>query len=110
MTDGTFFAFALPCENCGQPCESRTWVPGFNYFGCDDCAAEASIMIFAEDNCPVLHDAVLRADSVSKVQKAFREHQASCPNCNPKITDLPVRRPSAPAGDRGTGQERKEAA
>lgn len=76
-----FFTEAEPCENCGQPCESRTWVEGFNYWGCEDCAAEAAIVVYAENTCPALYDAVMRSKSVSEVQKAYREHKQSCPNC-----------------------------
>jgi hypothetical protein len=78
-----FFTYAEPCENCGAPCDSRVWIAGFDYFACDDCAEEARIVIYAEDNCPVLYDAVMRSKHVAEVQRAFREHQAGCQNCNP---------------------------
>ena len=78
-----FFTHGEPCENCGKACESGslTWVPGFGYWACDDCASEAAIAIFAEETCPVLYDYFLRARSVSDVQKAYQEHRATCPNC-----------------------------
>jgi len=82
-----------PCENCGKDCESRTWVPGFDYWGCDDCAAEARIVVFAEANCPTLYNAVMRSKTVGEVQRAFRQHQESCPKCNPKLE--PIRLPEA---------------
>ncbi len=77
-----FFTHAEgPCENCGAPCDSRVWVPGFAYWACDDCAEEARIVIYAEENCPVLYDAVMRSKHVSEVQRAFLLHQAGCPAC-----------------------------
>ena len=78
-----FFTHGEPCENCGKPCTSgtRIFVPGWNYWGCEDCAAEAAIMVFAEDTCPVLYDFVMRSKSVSEIQKAYQEHQESCPSC-----------------------------
>jgi hypothetical protein len=78
-----FFTNAEACENCGRPCDAGTltWVPGFNYWGCDDCVAEAAIAVFAEETCPSLYDFFLKARSVSEVQKAYQEHRATCPNC-----------------------------
>ena len=92
-----FYALGEPCENCGKACDpgSRVHVPGFNYWGCSDCAAEASIIIFAEENCPALYRAITRARRVSEVQRAFRWHRETCPKCNPKISPLPVRKQSA---------------
>jgi len=78
-----FMLDSEPCGNCGRPEPegSLTWVPGFNYWGCSDCACEAAIAIFAEETCPTLYDYFLRARSVSDVQKAYQEHRATCPNC-----------------------------
>jgi hypothetical protein len=88
-----FFTEGEPCENCGAACESgtRTWILGFNYFACDNCAEEARIMLFAEENCPVLYDAVMRSRHVSEVQPAFREHQSGCPNCKPPVRREPAK-------------------
>lgn len=76
-----FFTEALPCENCGCPCHSRVWVPGFEYWACDDCALEASILIYAESNCETLYGQILRAKSIAQVQAAYRAHQETCPAC-----------------------------
>ena len=83
MSREPFFVHGEPCENCGTPCESgtRVWIPGFNYWACDDCASEAAIIVFAEDNCPALYDFVMRSKSVSEIQQAYREHEKTCPQC-----------------------------
>ena len=108
-----FFTHGEPCENCGTACDSgtRVWIPGFNYWACDQCAEESRIVIFAEENCPTLYAAIERSRRVVEVQQAYQKHKESCPNCNPKIkiTGLPVRRSLTPKGADGTGQ-RKEAA
>lgn len=82
-----FFTEGEPCENCGKPCDegTRIWVPGFDFQGCQDCAEEARVVIFAEQNCQVLHDAVIRSKTTQQVAQAMREHEATCPNCNPKL-------------------------
>ncbi len=81
-----FYTHAEPCENCGTPClDGRVWVPGYDYFGCSSCAEEAEALIFAETNCPTLHDAIVRSRRVSEVRAALREHKESCPNCNPAL-------------------------
>jgi hypothetical protein len=72
-----FFTESDACENCGTPCSSRVWLPGFDYYGCDECALEASILIYAEENCETLYNAIRRA----KMQQACQEHRASCPAC-----------------------------
>jgi hypothetical protein len=78
-----FYTEGEPCENCGKACDagSRIWIPGWNYFGCDDCASEAAIVVFAEETCPALYEFVMRSRSVSEIQRAYREHERSCPNC-----------------------------
>ena len=86
----SFFTEGEPCENCGKPCDAgtRIWIPGWNYFGCDDCAEESRLMIFAEENCESLYVAILRAKCISEVRAAFCEHKQTCPNCNPKISKM----------------------
>lgn len=87
-----FYVEGEPCENCGRPClDGRKHVPGFDFEGCTDCATEARAVIFAEENCPVLYNAVMRASSVQQVATAMRHHLATCPNCNPKLR-LPAKR------------------
>lgn len=78
-----FFTHGEPCENCGSPCDAgtRTWIEGFDFWACDQCAEEAAIVIFAESNCPTLYDAIMRSKHVSEVQQAYQEHQRSCPHC-----------------------------
>jgi hypothetical protein len=84
--DDPFFTYAPEvCVNCLRSCERLTWIPGFNYFGCDDCASEAKIMVFAEENCPALYRCIVRAKRVSEVQRAFRWHKETCERCNPKL-------------------------
>ncbi len=82
-----FYQFAEPCENCGKPCKEggRVWIPGFDFLGCDDCAEEAKAVIFAEQNCQNLHDFIIRSKSVQQVRIAMRQHEATCPNCNPAL-------------------------
>ena len=29
------------CQNCGKACERLTYIPEFDYYGCDGCVAEA---------------------------------------------------------------------
>ena len=101
-----FFAEANPCENCGKPVQGeRVWIPGFDYWACSDCAEESRILFFAEENCPTLYDAIMRAKSVQQVQFAFRTHKESCPKCNP----LPARKgPSIAIPE--SEQEEREAA
>jgi hypothetical protein len=103
-----FHAEGEPCENCGVPCERRTWVPGFEYWGCDDCVTEAQIMVFAEANCPTLFDAIMKASRVSEVQAAFRQHKESCPHCNPALKPAPT--PIRETVATPAGIEHKEAA
>lgn len=92
FVQNAFYAEGEPCENCGAPClNGRVHVPGFDFQGCEDCATEARAVIFAEENCPVLYDAVMRATNVHQVSQAMREHMATCPNCNPKLK-LPAKR------------------
>ncbi len=101
-----FYEHAEPCENCGTPVSGgRVWVPGFDYFGCDDCAQEAEALIFAEANCQTLHDAIVRSRHVSEVARALREHKESCPNCNPAL-----RKPAQVAEMPAPTEKRKEAA
>lgn len=91
-----FYVEGEPCENCGKPClEGRVHIPGFDFAGCNDCAEEAGAVLFAEENCPVLYDAVMRSTSVQQVSTAMRHHLATCPNCNPKLR-LPARKEVAP--------------
>lgn len=102
-----FFTYGEPCENCGSACDAgtRVWVPGFNYHACEQCAEEARITIYAEENCQALYRVIMKARRVSEVQRAYRWHKENCEKCNPKITGLPVRRSVTPEGARGTGQE-----
>jgi len=92
-----FFTYGEPCENCGTACETdtRVWIPGFNYWACDQCAEECRITIFAEENCPALYRAITRARTVAGVQKAYWWHKHSCPNCNPKLATLPAKQEKA---------------
>lgn len=100
-----FYAEGEPCENCGKPClDGRVYVPGFDYLGCQDCAEEARVLIFAEENCPTLHEAVIRSKNVQQVADAMRQHQATCPNCNPKL------RKGAQTAEAPASEQRKEAA
>jgi hypothetical protein len=81
-----YYAEGEPCENCGTPClDGRVHVPGFDFLGCADCAEEARAVIFAEENCPTLYDAVMRSKSVQQVRTAMKQHEATCPKCNPKL-------------------------
>ncbi len=99
-----FYAEGEPCENCGRPChEPRVHVPGFDFLGCSDCAEEARTVIFAEDNCQTLYAFIMKCKSVQQVRLAMRQHEATCPNCNPKLKRKPVAEMPAPV-------ERKEAA
>lgn len=92
-----FYAEGEPCENCGRPClEGRVWVPGFDFQGCERCAEEARCVIFAEQNCPTLYNAIQRAKHVGEVAAAMRQHMATCPSCNPKLR-LPAKRDAGKA-------------
>lgn len=96
-----FFTEGEPCENCGATCDSgsRTWIPGFDYWACNDCAEECQILIFAEANCPTLEDAIVRSRSIAQVRQAYEEHKETCPKCNPKLKEVPRKQPpnAAPA-------------
>lgn len=107
-----FFTWGEPCENCGSACEpeTRVFVPGWDFWVCGQCAEECRVLIFAEENCRPLYRAITRARTVAGVQAAFRWHRETCLNCTPKITGLPVRRPSRPEGAQGTGQPQEKAA
>ncbi len=69
-----FFTYAEPCENCGTACDSgsRVWVPGWDYWACEQCAREAAIVVFAEQTCPALYEFVMKSRSVSEIQKAYK--------------------------------------
>jgi hypothetical protein len=95
------------CGNCGRPCAQTWYVPGFDYWGCDDCVAEAKILVYAEDNCPVLYGAIMRSRSVREVQRAFREHKETCPKCNPKL--IPLRKLVTPACESGAHEKERAA-
>jgi hypothetical protein len=30
------------CQNCGKACETLTWLEGWNFNACDECAEEAA--------------------------------------------------------------------
>jgi hypothetical protein len=93
-----FYAEGQPCENCGKPCiEDRIWIPGFNYFACSECAEESRILVYAEENCPTLYVAILRAKSIQQVRAAFVEHKETCAKCS--VTKSGQR---AEAGDHAT--------
>jgi len=101
-----FYAEGEPCENCGCPCtDGRVWVPGFDFWGCNNCGEEARTVIFAEENCPTLYNFIMRCKSVVQVRLAMREHEATCPNCNPKL-----HKPAQVAEMPAPAMERKEAA
>lgn len=105
LVQRAFYAEGEPCENCGKPClDGRVHVPGFDFQGCNDCAEEARAVIFAEDNCPTLYDAVMRSTSVQQVRTAMKQHEATCPRCNPKL------RKPAEVVEMPATVERKEAA
>ncbi len=39
--DPPYSAAGPQCENCGQTVDRISWVEGWDYWGCDDCHAEA---------------------------------------------------------------------
>ena len=97
----SFFTYAEPCENCGTPCECRTWVEGFEYWGCEDCAEEARLTIAAEQCCEPLYAAVLRAKCAADVRRAFAAHdEAECEACLRKRRDTASRGPGRETGER----------
>ena len=40
--DVTASAAVNECQNCGEACETLTWLEGWNYSACDACAEEAA--------------------------------------------------------------------
>src|SRR6266496_1856692 len=77
------------CQNCGQNCECLTYIPEFEYMGCDDCVAEALAVLANErpvqirpwDACPARLALANECSTVSEFRRALRTHAAGCGVC-----------------------------
>jgi hypothetical protein len=75
------------CRNCGKPSETLTWLPGWDFNGCPECAAQCRIMEAAEDangepRCPVQYGALVRANSAAELLDVLKAHRgAECVHC-----------------------------
>lgn len=72
-----FFTVALPCEKCGQPCDTRVTA----YWN-RDLQVGACCMIPEQDVCPSFQAILATCKTVDEVADAMRAHMASCGDCD----------------------------
>ena len=89
-----FNEYANACQNCGKTCERLTFIPEFEYMGCDDCVAEAlavvadkqSTQIRPWEACPARLALANECSTVSEFRQALRTHAAGCAVCGDRKT------------------------
>jgi hypothetical protein len=88
--DDALFSVAVNiCGNCGTTAERLTFVPEFDYSGCDDCGEEAQRALAAEGQpevipagtCPTRYAPVSAAETIDEMRLALRSHEAECAQC-----------------------------
>ena len=80
-----FYAYALPCESCGAPCDERqpaTWDLDLQVGPC--CAVDLS-GIPEVPVCAEFSRIVMRCATVGQMQDACRYHKQVCRVCNPEL-------------------------
>lgn len=80
-----FYAYALPCESCGAPCDERqpaTWDPELQVGPC--CAVDLS-EIPEMPACAELARILKRCATVGQVSDAYQSHKQVCRVCNPEL-------------------------
>jgi hypothetical protein len=83
-----FYANALPCESCGEPCEDRqtaTWDPSLQVGPC--CQFDAA-QIPELPVCEELYKLTMRAKTVGELMDIRRAHQTVCQVCNPDAQEI----------------------
>lgn len=100
-----FYTESLPCECCGHPAPERAYDATLDlYVG--ECCTTAEITLPQEPTCPVLTEAIDRAETVLEVSRIFKQHQKEyCQHCSL----LPEKRSVSRAGEVGTGKRRNAA-
>jgi hypothetical protein len=82
-------AYPNECQNCGKLCERLTYIPEFDYQGCDDCVAEAQTAIASElqlvdaPTCPALLVLIDQPElTVADLREILKAHDsATCAAC-----------------------------
>src|SRR5689334_11953605 len=77
------------CQNCGQSSERVTFIPEFEYMGCDDCVVEALAVLADEKSsqvrpweaCSTRLALANECSTVSEFRRALRAHAAECAVC-----------------------------
>ena len=76
-----FYANALPCENCGEPCEERQpaeWAPEILV---GPCCKSPGAEHPREPVCFALYQIMMQARTVGEMVEARKAHKQSCPEC-----------------------------
>ena len=76
-----FFTEALPCEACGQPCDSRTPASWDSDLLVGPCCTE-ELETPSEPRCPIEYRLLEGPSSVQRINSMVREHRKDCPVCN----------------------------
>jgi len=85
------------CQNCGQTSERLTFIPEFEYMGCDDCVAEALAVLANEKSLPIRPWEACAArlalanecSTVSEFRRALRAHVEECAICGFECRTVP---------------------
>jgi hypothetical protein len=81
-----FFAIAIPCESCGQPCEETKiakWDPALHVGACCEFCIDFEIPDLP--NCIRLWEAIENCKSVGAVRAVFAAHASGCPICRDAV-------------------------
>ena len=79
----------VECPNCKRLVreEDIDLIPGWNFRGCRECAAQSALLLSREDAqgeplCPVEYDLLLISNSIAEMHAALKAHQgAECVHC-----------------------------
>ena len=83
-----FFAFALPCENCGEPCEDRIPAPWDEEIMVGPCCVSEAAEIPEIPACAELYRVTMQACTVGELVDASKAHKAYCQVCNPQVKEM----------------------
>jgi hypothetical protein len=86
-----FYAEAVPCESCGEPCDSRTWNAEYDLW----IGAACSCTIPDQPVCPDLVPLIMAVTHVRELVEVCKEHRKSCTKCGEPV-ELPVRKMAEP--------------
>src|ERR1041384_7268891 len=78
------------CQNCGRSADRLTFIPEFEYMGCDDCVEESHSVLTVEGStqfrlweiCQVRLALANDCSTVDEFRRALREHAAECAVCS----------------------------